>query len=186
MKLILLLSLIFLLSGCSSREELILPSARIVRFLKGDTAIGYGVKMNWENILTATHVVEDCKKWNCTFSWEHLSDFDIASRWDISSIAKTKPALNTKLEVIGKGSPVYILRFISWVFHRFDTVVTDINVDYIWYDETFSWVYLTWWIEIGMALQKGESGLPVWTLSWELVGVVSATNERTGKSYIVQ
>lgn len=84
------------------------------------------------------------------------------------------------------GDFVYVLRSLSGVYKRYDTQVTALDRDYIAYDESLSWTYLTWGVEISLAFEKGESGLPVWTTSWVLIGVLSATDVTTGKSYIVQ
>lgn len=186
MKLFLLITVIFLLTGCQARENTVLPSARIVPFVIGNTILGYGVRIDSWNILTATHVVEDCRKWNCTFSWETLSGTYTNSRADASIIGKIQPTLDFKKQSVQKDDQVYLLRFLSGGVRRFDTMITAVDVAYIGFDRSMSWVYSTGWIEIGLSLEKGESGLPVWSLSGELIGVVSATNTVAGKSYVVQ
>jgi hypothetical protein len=186
MKILSLIILTLFFSGCVGKVHTLLPSERIITFISWDTHIGYGVRLNNGDIMTATHVLSDCREWNCTFSGVTLSGMNITSSWDLSIIGRKKSDLNLQKKVLNQGDPVYILRFVSGSLKRIDTKVTNTNISYVWLSSAFSGEILTGWIEIDIALEKGESGLPVWTLSNELVWVVSATNLANRKSYIVQ
>ncbi len=186
MKFYLILFLTGTLVGCTSPVQNPLPSERIVTFLKNDTILWYGVEVDDWGILTASHVIESCRKWNCRFREKSLSGMSISSHADISFIwgkwwyesnVRERPTL---------GQEVYLLRYSSWTWRRYDTQITALDKDYIAFDNSLSGVYLTGALEIPLPLEKGESWLPVWTLSWGLVGVVSASDAITGKTYIVQ
>ena len=180
------LVLVWLLVGCSPIGKSMLPSERIVSFVTGDRIIWYGVKMNEDTILTATHVVESCQKWNCTFEKKSLSGIQIMSYADKSIIWDGGIDSINDWKNFTVWDHVYLLRYSSWQLRRYDTEITGLERGYIGVDASLSGTYLTWAIEISIALEKGESGLPVWTLSWELVWVVSATDSIAGKSYIVR
>lgn len=180
------LVLVWLLVGCSPIAKSMLPSERIVSFVTSNSVIWYGVKMNGDTILTATHVVESCQKWNCTFEQKSLSGMKIMSYADKSIIGNGNiDSINERKNLV-VGDHVYLLRYSSWQLRRYDAEITGLERDYIGVDASLSGTYLTWAIEISIALEKGESGLPVWTLSWDLVWVVSASDSIAGKSYIVR
>ncbi|MBP9811814.1 hypothetical protein KBC86_00415 [Candidatus Gracilibacteria bacterium] len=186
MKILSLLILIFIFGSCTRGEHADLPSERIVTFTSGESHIGYGVRLNGGDIMTATHVLADCKRWDCTFSGITLSGILIVSSADRSIIGNEKLDSTFLKQDIIQGDPVYILRFLSGGLKRYDTTVTNPNVSYIGIGNAYSGEILSKGIEIGISFEKGESGLPVWNSSGELIGVVSATNQASGKSYIVQ
>lgn len=186
MKILSLLILMFVFWSCTRWEHTDLPSEKIVTFTSWESHIGYGVRLSWGNIMTATHVLADCQRWDCTFSGLTLSGMNITSSWDLSIIGREKSDLNLQKKVLNQGDSLYILRFLSGSLKRYDTTVTNPNVSYIWIGNAYSGEILSKWIEIGISFEKGESGLPVWTSSGELIWVVSATNQVSGKSYIVQ
>ncbi len=64
--------------------------------------------------------------------------------------------------------------------------ILGLSQDYLGYDATLSGKLLSWTIVTDIIIDHGESGTPLWTLSGELIGIMSAVNQVEGKSYGVR
>ncbi|GAB0174993.1 MAG: hypothetical protein HHAS10_08720 [Candidatus Altimarinota bacterium] len=186
MKTIAFIIVLSFLTGCS-----ILPLKQgnhrnIVELFAGDMRIGYGLMLESGAYMTATHVLNNCKKLNCYIHGKNIGNRVISLDGDISIIGEDVNLEDVKLAGVISGESLYLLRPENGRMNRYTTKVTGVNIDYIAYDSLLSGSYLTGGIEIGISLQKGDSGLPVWNEGDQLVGVVSSTDVVGGKSYIAQ
>jgi S1-C subfamily serine protease len=64
--------------------------------------------------------------------------------------------------------------------------ITKVDVEYIGYDKYLSSTLYRGAIETDLIFSSWESGMPVWTLSWELIWVASAVDREKGRSYIMR
>lgn len=182
-----MLLIAWMLFWCAQRDVLpLLPSERIVRFSYGESTIGYGVKIQGESIVTATHVLSLCREWDCVYEGKRVRGTPSGERGEVTIIWAYSGTNIFEGNTPKLGDAVYILRSHSWSWKRTIAHIRAVNVSYIGYDRTLSWIYQTGALQIDLALEEGESGLPVWTLSGELVWVVSASDAGVGKSYVVK
>ncbi len=195
------LSIVFLFSSCAHENSSILelhPEERIVNISLWDGySIGKGVFIDTNTLLTAGHVVSKNQEYMISKEWGKSSNerkiqkilvstgadmarilLEKSSQEEISSIKRTSVSeINT---------PIYALVFQSGSWMRIDGKILSENASYIGYDVTLSGRVFTWALETDIVLLPWESGTPVWTLSGELLGVMSAVNKEEKKGWIVQ
>lgn len=177
---------LLLLSSCSYPKALELPSEKIRVFQSGERIIGYGVDIWWGYTLTATHVLEDCKKGWCTLSHTSIENYNIFHYAEVSYLGVSATLPKYVFARPKRGEWIYLFRSQSGRLMRHDGVITALDQSYYAYDENFSGRVYTGAIAIDILLEKGESGTPVWTSSWELLGIISASNQTTSTSYVVR
>lgn len=159
-----------------------------------------GVHGKWvilENgkILTSRHVVKNCGS-GCSLEiqWQKYPigsiDFPDA-RKDIAYVSfsgssdfSTLSLLNG--EKISTGQSIVSYLSLSGSWQKVDGKILGIDTPYIAYDNSLSWTLLSGSILTDIILSPGESGTPIWTASWELVGVMSAVDNVGKRSYVVQ
>ncbi len=159
---------------------------------------GKWVQVDPSHILTAKHIVESSPIDPCTYIQRGDQTFPSQS---LEKYPHSDKALMTLPEIekkslsisifpeskITKDLSVFALVSRSGSWQKIEWKITNTSESYIGYDPTLrlSQIY-TGALETDILLEPGESGTPIWTLSWELLGIMSAVDREKGRSYIVR
>ncbi|MBP6981264.1 trypsin-like peptidase domain-containing protein [Candidatus Gracilibacteria bacterium] len=159
---------------------------------------GKGVQIDSSHILTAKHIVESSPIDQCTYI--QLGDQVFPSQ-SLEKYPHTDKTLMTLPETekksvsisifpeskITKDLLVFALVSRSGSWQKIEGKITNTSHSYIGYDPTFrlSQIY-TGAIETDILLEPGESGTSIWTLSSELLGIMSAVEREKGRSYVIK
>ncbi len=202
----------FIFSSCSTQ---ILPSEESLtsRIINIETTApngssGRGVILRSGEVLTSLHVVNSCIRWQL-ISWENPytsewcfilehrekriiqtisltnRDTDVAYLlYSWSHDAAQKPLILQENPQIWEQVFALVSRSGSW--QKREGHIRELNTSYQAYTDHLSGAILSWALVTDIVLERGESGTPLWTASWELIGVVSAVDTTGKKSYIVR
>ena len=201
-----------LMASCSMVSPLSQDSM-IVRIVDIETTApngssGHGVILRSGEVLTSLHIVRTCLRsqvssWAVTYksAWCSIiengrkniiqsitvpnNDQDVAYlsySWtqDMNSITLIS------LQDITIWQPISALLNRSGAWQRIDGHILELNVAYRAYDGDLEGKIFTGALVTNILLELGESGTPIWTHSWELIGVVSAVDRGGKRSYIVR
>jgi S1-C subfamily serine protease len=154
--------------------------------------VWYGVAVGAQRVFTARHVIDDCGS-ACRY---YLDDQEIQILGVIDVLWGDRAGISTSTtmpyiravsyESLGIDTPAYTLVSRSGSWQRIEGRITALDASYIWYDSSLSGGVFTGAIETDIVLEVGESGTPIWILSWELVGVMSAVDRERGRGYIAR
>lgn len=182
---------LFFLSGCSlgSPEEKINLKDQEVEFrtTRGQI-IWKGVFLNGNEILTVSHVYDKCR-WNQCIIWNTIHG-EISLDGIVSETRGDALVLKLKRAyTLPKISEASVAENQVVMSYRDGEVYTGILIHadrrFLALDTTLSWSYLTG-AEIDIVFSSWDSGTPVWTLSWGLIWVISATNREEWRSWSVR
>ncbi len=188
-----------LLSGCSSIQTLSEEQirARTVDIMSSQVGWVHGkwVILETGKVLTSRHVVENCSS-GCFIEIQKqkypivLLDFPDENK-DVAYVSFSGYLDLEKISPVDqKNLPLWSMlvsyRFSSSSWQRLEGKILWIDTPYIGYDMSLSGVILSGAVVTNIVLSPGESGTPIWTLSGELVGVMSAVDREGKRSYIVQ
>ncbi|MBP6981755.1 trypsin-like peptidase domain-containing protein, partial [Candidatus Gracilibacteria bacterium] len=159
---------------------------------------GKGVQVDPSHILTAKHIVESSPIDPCTYIQRGDQTFPSQS---LEKYPHSDKALMTLPEIekkslsisifpeskITKDLSVFALVSRSGSWQKIEGKITNTSESYIGYDPTLrlSQIY-TGALETDILLEAGESGTPIWTLSSELIGIMSAVDREKGRSYVIK
>lgn len=205
-----LILLAVLLTGCFPLESQQSLITRIVDIetIAPNGSSGHGVILRSGEVLTSLHVVRTClgsgeRVWIDRYASLWCSLIENGEKKSISAI--TIP--NTDRDsaylsyswaqdrssgdlVLGQDLDIWqwvyalVNRSGRWI--RLDGHILDLHVSYQAYSSDLEGHIFTGATLSDILLESGESGTPIWTLSWELIGVVSAVDRGGKKSYIVR
>ena len=159
---------------------------------------GKWVQIDPTHILTAKHIVESSPIDPCTYI--QLRDQIFPSQ-TLEKYPHTDTVLMTLPEIDKKGVsislfpeskitkdlPVFALVSRSGSWQKIEWKITNTSQSYIGYDGALRLSQLyTGAIETDILLEPGESGTPIWTLSSDLIGIMSAVDREKGRSYVVK
>lgn len=189
------LLLVCILSWCSSGSYLSDREIRerTVEITSSKIAWVHGKWVILENgkVLTSGHVVRHCssgcfiESQNQKYPIGSIMFPDMAK--DIAYVYFSGYSDFSRINILNREEIMTgqsIIAYASW--KKMEGKVLGINIPYIAYDNSLSWILLSWSIMTDIILSPGESGTPIWTLSGELIGVMSAVDNEGKKSYVVQ
>ena len=190
---ILPLILIAILSSCSSSNSYT-PRDTLVEIRESDGHIvGRWVLLSGDTLTTSAHVLRDCKKSQCIYVSQKYGNLTPSGqvytyadrdRVDIRLTPLLTPTILWSDPQIDE--PVYALVSRSGSWQRIDGKILGIDASYTWYDDALSGTTFTGATSTDIVLEKWESGTPIWTLSWELIGVMSAVDIAEKRGYVVR
>ncbi len=182
-----------LLSSACGRVEHMSPIDRSVTVVwKNNTILGNGVLLWDATLLTATHILRDCEESSCQFL--HQGNVLIPRggpplvRWDITRL----PLMSSPGDPVEvspspqNGDHVFLYRSLSGTMILASATVIDTDASYIWYNKSLATHASSWAIVIDLWLSLWESGTPIWDERSRLIGIVSATDQEKGVSYILR
>ena len=201
MKFFLSFTLLIFLTACTrtvlTETEMI---DRIVTLRNTSGEVSRWVIISPDRVLVTRHGVMKCldteisprkysSKWCALKSWDK-KDLTIRSimLWDLVSdraiveINPRKVISSLPLSDPSIGQSVMILTWSGKVSGK----ILALDPSYIAYDGSLSGSVLSGSFVTDILLEPGESGSPVWTLSGELIGIVSAVDRVNGRSYGVR
>ena len=159
---------------------------------------GKWVQVDPSHILTAKHIVESSLIDPCSyiqrrdqvFSSQILEKYPHSDKTLMTLPEIEKKSLSISIfpeSKITKYLPVFALVSRSGSWQKIEWKITNTSQSYIGYDSTLrlSQVYIGA-IETDILLEPGESGTPIWTLSSELLGIMSAVEREKGRSYVIK
>lgn len=186
--------IIFSLSWCASNSQRDLTDFVVTISDRAWHILGKWVLLNSEKLMTATHIFRECENIQCRYiskSWTllHPKDQipDIQGDRTFLSIESLLPswfAVEYSDPIV--SMPIYTLVSRSGSWYRIDGKIKTIDQKYIAYDSILSGTVFTWGIETDIILEKGESGTPIWSLSWWLIWVMSAVDRAGRRSWIAR
>ncbi len=200
---------LFLMTSCSQQIIQSDPRSRIVHIGSQSMAWVHGkwvILRSWL-VLTSRHVVEKCTNWvQKNESWIY------SAHWCFILFPDTKKSSIESIEFPDSSRDMARVSYLSawtssfseispkwiWqltlgenirVYTQTDIIegkILEFDSSYIGYDSTLSGKLLSWSVVTDIILPPGESGMPIWTRSGELIGVVSAVDTVGKRSYIVE
>jgi hypothetical protein len=184
---------ITIFSSCSEKEG-IDPRDYIVDISTWEWRhIGYGVIRDNITLMTAWHVYRECQYISCRYRWKDGETIEMlwsteSEKWkDLTYIGIThRDMLSPTISEWERSQAIYTLISRSGSWQRREGHIISLSGSYIWYDGSLSWSLFAGAIETDIVLEKWESGTPVWTLSWDLIGVMSASDERGKRGWVVR
>ena len=189
----------FLLSSCAHENQVDLTTVIFDIETSKGFHCGKGIQIDPTHIFTSKHIIESRTLSDlCNIikiNWERSKIISIEknpiSDSAILEISKQNPNQFQSIRYpsqskIIKDLPVFFMvsRAGSWV--KISGKITNVSTSYLGYDSSLKQdKTYTWAVETDILLDPWESGSPVWTLSGELLWVVSAVYEEGKRSYIV-
>ena len=169
---------------------------------------GHGVILRSGEVLTSLHIVRTCLRsrvslWIATYHSVWCSIIENGRKNIIQSITvpnrdrdlaylsyswtqDTNSIDPMSLQNITIWQPISALLNRSGAWQRIDGHILELNVSYRAYDGDLEGKIFTGALVTDILLELGESGTPIWTHSWELIGVMSAVDRGGKRSYIVR
>ncbi len=183
--------------------------ARIVDI--GSTSMGWVhgkwvILSSWV-ILTSRHVVE-----KCTSSMQKNASWIYSANWCAILFPDGRKVDIETIEFPGSSKDIVRVSYLSVWASWFSEIspkqkkwltlgeniraytatgiiegkILELDSSYIAYDTSLTWRLLSWSIVTDIILSPGESGMPIWTHSGELIWVMSAVDTVGKRSYIVE